>query len=318
MDRTKLHVTLSPSFPHFKQFVLDERVDGVRFNTAGISLAETEKELAILATVVNDIPRSKVWIDVKGRQPRVVKVHLDPERLIVTLNHPIVVDLAAEPIVVTFKAGADSGVLDRLEEDGRRLVFKPGGYSPFYTVHPGESLHIRHPSFDIITQNGIFTELEKEKIRTAVKTGITRFYLSFVWRQEDADELRAVAGCDLEINLKIEDEKGLDFVRSGFHKRRDETLMLARGDLYASIKRPMDILQAYRLLIGKDPEAYVGSRLLLSTVNDVPACTDLSELAWLYDLGFRNLLLCDELCVKGSLLEVAVNVVEEFRQKYST
>ncbi len=38
--------------------------------------------------------------------------------------------------------------------------------------------------------------------------------------------------------------------------------MAARGDLYVEINTPHDILNATKLIIEKDPEAIVGSRML--------------------------------------------------------
>ena len=93
--------------------------------------------------------------------------------------------------------------------------------------------------------------------------------------------------------------------------------MAARGDLFVEVFQPHLILEAMKLIVRKDPEAYVGSRVLLSLVNSpVPECCDLTDLAWLYDTGYRKIMLCDELCLKESLLARAVNVLEAFRQSY--
>ena len=57
--------------------------------------------------------------------------------------------------------------------------------------------------------------------------------------------------------------------------------------------------------------------LLLSVITDpVPSCADFHELAWLYDIGYRNMMLCDELCLKDNLLTRAVNVFQSFNIKY--
>jgi len=49
----------------------------------------------------------------------------------------------------------------------------------------------------------------------------------------------------------------------------------------------------------------------------VPRCADLSDLAWLYDIGYRSFLLCDELCLEEQLLRNAVNVFAAFREDYA-
>ena len=41
------------------------------------------------------------------------------------------------------------------------------------------------------------------------------------------------------------------------------------------------------------------------------------ELAWLYDIGYRSMMLCDELCLKDELLELAVSAFDAFRTDYS-
>lgn len=48
----------------------------------------------------------------------------------------------------------------------------------------------------------------------------------------------------------------------------------------------------------------------------VPACADFSDLAWLYDIGYREMMLCDEICLKDVLLSAAVNTFHAFRLSY--
>ena len=43
----------------------------------------------------------------------------------------------------------------------------------------------------------------------------------------------------------------------------------------------------------------------------------MSQLAWLYDIGYRNFMLCDELCLRGDLLGTAVNVFSAFSSSYA-
>jgi len=95
--------------------------------------------------------------------------------------------------------------------------------------------------------------------------------------------------------------------------------MAARGDLYVEVNQPHDILNACKLVVSKDKEAFVGSRMLLSIIQNrhgVPSAADFSELAWLYDIGYRNFLLCDELCLKENWLGAATNAFDAFRESY--
>ena len=117
--------------------------------------------------------------------------------------------------------------------------------------------------------------------------------------------------------LKIEDKRGLDYVKHTFVKTPNTRLCLARGDMYVELERPHEILNATRLLIQKDPDALCGSRLLLSTITDpVPSCADWNELAWIADIGYKNMMLCDELCLKEELLARAVNAFQAFKESY--
>lgn len=307
MNDLKLMVTLWPSFPHFGRFACDERLIGIRMNSAMISNPELEAELLRLPSFAPKVP---LYFDIKARQPRVVAVHRNHVSLHITVNHPISVAL---PTVVLFKAGADWAVLREITEEGRRLIFDGG---PQYTVDPGESFHIRDASFNLDYTG--FTESELQKIEQVRTFGFDKYFLSYVECQRDVDMFLDLVGTDVEVYLKIETKRGLQYVAEEFQKRPNLRLVAARGDLYVEIDRPHDILSATKLIIEKDPEACVASRLLLSVIPEpVPSCADFSELAWLYDIGYRTMMLCDELCLKEELLATAMNVFESFRGVYT-
>jgi pyruvate kinase len=300
-----LMVTMWPSFPHFAKFALDRRLAGVRLNTAMVRVDEIADEL-LKASLIGGAP---FWVDVKGRQLRVVESRPYKDHLELVINHPIRVQT---PVEVVFKAGEDWAVLKEVVDHGHRLVFDGG---PEFMVKDGESLHIRHPSMEVGGDQ--FSEAELEKISAARKAGITRFFLSYVQSQRDVDEFRRLVGKDAQVILKIEDNKGLQYVAEEFRKTPGTSLMAARGDLYVEIERPHRIAEALRLIIRRDPEASVGSRILLSVVNGpVPSCADFLELAWLADIGYRKFLLCDELCLRQALLSAAVDAFDQFRQDH--
>lgn len=303
--RLDLMVTMWPSFPHFAKFATDKRLSGVRLNTAMVKVDEIGEELKKAATI-GGVP---FWVDVKGRQLRVVESRPYKDRLELILNHPIKVKT---PVEVIFKAGEDWALLKEIVDHGYRLVFDGG---PEFMVIEGESLHIRHPSLEVGGDQ--FSEAELEKISVSRKAGITKFFLSYVQSQRDVDEFRSLVGKDAEVILKIEDIRGLRYVSEVFKKTYGTSLMAARGDLYVEIERPHKIVEALRLIIRKDPKASVGSRILLSVVNcPVPSCADFLEIAWLADVGYRKFLLCDELCLKEPLLSAAVDAFDQFRNDY--
>ncbi len=299
----ELLVTLWPSFPHFKRFAKDKRLTGVRLNSAMMSNPELDKELATIKATGKTCP---LFFDIKGRQPRVVEVIPNTDHLDLRLNHPIAIDT---PCKVYLKGGADTAVLDHLEEDGQRLVFRGG---PNYRVRSGESLNLRDPSLQI--KGDLFTPEEIRKVEKCKASGFTRYFLSYVEKSSDVDHFRELVGKDAEIWLKIENMNGLKYVAESFQKADNLVLVAARGDLYVEIDRPHMIADALRLIVGKDPEACVASRIFLSLSDGpIPSCADFLELAWLHETGYRRMMLCDELCLKEDSLAAAVNAFEAFR-----
>ncbi len=302
----ELLVTLWPSFPHFPRFVADRRLAGIRLNSAMMAVSDLDKELALVAEHGGTVP---LWYDVKGRQLRVTEAIESEDHLELRLNHPISVDT---PTVVLFKAAADRALLERLEDGGQRLVLK--GW-PQWKVRPGESLHLRDPSLKV--HGDLFTETELAKISKVKAAGFTKWFLSYVESQRDVDAFLELVGKDAEVFLKIENQAGLNYVANDYRPRKGLRLLNARGDLYCELPRPHQILEATKMIVEKDPEACVGSRILLSVIHEpVPSCADWSELAWLRDIGYNSMMLCDELCLKESLLGTAVNAFEAFRNEY--
>lgn len=301
-----LSVTLWPSFPHFPRFSRDRRLSSIRLNSAMMSTTELDEELEKISHMDIEMP---LYYDIKGRQLRVTEWIQNDKYLDIRINHAISV---STPTPVLFKAGADVALLHEVLEDGKRLKFLGG---PEFLVKPGESLHIRDATLEVFGDQ--FTPIELEKIHKVRDAGFNHWFLSYVQSQKDVDEFRKLVGRKAEVALKIEDKQGLEYVRNYFVKTPNTRLVLARGDMYVELDRPHEILAATKLLIDRDPEAICGSRLLLSTIQDeVPSCADWNELAWLSDIGYKNFMLCDELCLKEELLSRAINAFQAFRDDY--
>ena len=301
------HLTLWPAFPHFPRFAGDVRVQGIRLNSAMMEASEIDEEFERLIRKA----RVPLWFDVKGMQLRIREVICGPDQdhLEFRLNRPVTVKT---PCRVEFKAGEDAAECIEVKDGGTHFVFRGG---PFYEVREGESIHIRHPHE---VSGPVLLDYEVEKIERVLSLGFTQFYLSYVWEQRHVDEFREAVGREAFVMLKIENRPGLDWIANEWKKQERTSLVAARGDLYVEVNRPHEIMMAVKLLIEKDPTATVGSRLLLSLVDSgVPRCADLSDLAWLYDIGYRSFLLCDELCLKDELLGRAVNVFDAFRDEYA-
>lgn len=302
-----LFVTLSPSMPHFARFAKDERLQGIRINSAMMHIDEISKEMELIEKAKATVP---LWFDIKGRQLRITNVILKEDRVEIDINHPISVDL---PVNVLFKAGRDVAELIDIKEKGTRLIFTPK--QPHFSLKVGESIHIRHPSLKI--HGPLFTQLEKEKIKIAQAAGFSNWCLSYVESLEDILTFREqIQYRNHKLIAKIENKKGLNYAKQ-YKPLKDVYLMAARGDLYVELDRPHDILPAMRDIIKSDKNAFAGSRMLLTCIeNPLPEAADLAELAWLYDIGYRNFMLCDDLCIREDRLVRAVNVFEAFRNSY--
>jgi len=339
LEKDKQHLeclaTLSPEQPQFVRFMNDSRLSGLRMNNIALPTEDLRHALEWTKTQKITVP---LFGDAKGRQLRVVKAIELPDHLELIINHAITVNT---PTPALFKAGTDSALVERLEDDGTRLVFRRG---PRYKVRDGESLHLRDRSLRVV--DSLFTEVEKEKIALIRKAGITRWFLSYVEEKRDIAEFQELVGKDAEIWLKIESEKGLEYVAHDWVKRDNLILVAARGDLYVEVERPHLVVDALKLIIEKDPEACVGSRILLSLTDapvptdlllyalklaetnpeecvkrlkcifstmtagsPVPSCADMMDIAWLYEHGYRKMLLCDNLYLKEEWLDTALNVL---------
>lgn len=307
LKRANLNVTLWPAFPHFERFCADERIQGIRLNSAMMDASEIDQDFE-MAISKAEVP---LWFDIKAMQLRIVDVvkGMDHDHLEIRLNRPI---HCKTPTPVWFKAGEDCALLDHIEEDGRLLIFDGG---PSFEVRVGESIHVRNPELEV--GGPIITDSEIEKLHRVIDMGFSRFYLSYVYHQSHVDALRDIVGPDADVILKIENKWGLHWVQNDFERTPHTNLCAARGDLFVEIDRPHEIMSASRAIIDADPDAVVGSRMLLSCIHDeVPSCADLNELAWLHDTGFQNFLLCDELCLEEELLARAINVFQAFRNEY--
>jgi hypothetical protein len=77
------------------------------------------------------------------------------------------------------------------------------------------------------------------------------------------------------------------------------------------------MMDALKLIIEADPGASVGSRFLLTTLEKpTPECADFLEIAWLYDIGYRRMMLCDSLCLREEPLARSVSIFNAFKLSY--
>jgi pyruvate kinase len=243
-----------------------------------------------------------LWVDLKGRQLRVVGAAIPPYTE-VHLSHHIRVDT---PVDAFFNDGNEC--VRVVAVDGDRLILEDG---PRRLVGPGESVNIVHPSLKV---EGTLTETDRAYLSAMRELGLKRVMLSYVESPSDADEVKGLLP-DAELMLKIETQRGLDYARK--HRASQGQLMAARGDLYVEVLRPHRIVSALRDIIEADPQAVVASRIFDSLAHTpIPVSADVSDAAYLISLGYRTFLFGDAVCLQRDPLLEALNLVEEIAGEF--
>lgn len=237
-----------------------------------------------------------LWVDLKGRQLRVVGAAIPPYTE-VKVSHPIRVDT---PVDAFFSDGNEC--VRVMAVDGPRLILEDG---PRRLIGPGESINIVHPSLKI---EGSLTATDRAYLAAMADLGLKRVMLSYVESPADAAEVkRLLPGA--EVLLKIETQRGLKLARqqgaAGGH------LVAARGDLYVEVLQPHRLISALRDIIVADPQAIVASRIFDSLAyQPVPVSADIGDVAFLLSLGYRTFMLGDAICLKRDSLIESLNLLE--------
>jgi pyruvate kinase len=237
-----------------------------------------------------------LWIDLKGRQLRVVGAAIPPYTE-VRLSHRIRVHT---PIDAFFSDGREC--VRVMAVDGERLILEDG---PRRLVGPGESVNIVHPSLEI---EGTLTETDRAYLAAMAEAGLKQVMLSYVESPSDVEEVqRLLPGA--AVMCKIETQRGLAFARK--HGATLGRLMAARGDLYIEVLRPHRIVSALRDIVAADPGAVVASRIFESLAHDpVPESADIGDVAFLLALGYRTFLLGDAVCLRRDSVLEALNLLQ--------
>lgn len=283
-------VTVPPYASFIDEVAAHPIVSGLRLNTV-MPLREGPGE------ALDRLSRfgKPLWVDLKGRQLRVVGAAIPPFSE-VFLSHKIQVQT---PVDVFFSDGREIGRI--VTVDGNRIILEDG---PRRLIGPGESVNIIHPSLII---EGTLTDADKAYLAAMRERGLRKVMLSYVEQTADAQEvLDLLPGA--EVVQKIETERGLDFSRRTGSKHG--RLMAARGDLYVEVLRPHNILRALKTVIQADPNAIVASRILDSLAyQPVPESADLGDLGFLLEIGYRTFMLGDQVCLKRDTVIEALNVL---------
>jgi pyruvate kinase len=284
-------VTAPPYAPFLDEVARHPVVCGLRLNTV-MPLKESPAEvLERLAGLGRPL-----WVDLKGRQLRVVGAAIPPYTE-VHLSHPIHV---RTPVDAYFSDGRERVRVAAVA--GSRLILEDG---PHRLIGPGESVNIVDPSLRV---EGTLTETDLVYLAAMKELGLRRVMLSYAEQPSDVEEVQAHLP-DAEVILKIENRRGLAYARA--HKATYGRLMAARGDLYVEVSRPHRIVGALRDIVAADPDAIVASRIFDSLAhNPVPESADIGDVAFLLSLGYRTFMLGDVTCFHRDTVLEALNLLE--------
>jgi pyruvate kinase len=297
MVRIDAIVTAPPYAPFLEEVVAHPIVSGLRFNTV-MPIKESPRELLARLSSLG----SPVWVDLKGRQLRVVEAALPPFTE-VRLSHRVRVRV---PCDAFFSDGREHARVAAV--DGHRLILEDG---PRRFVGPGESVNIVDASLEV---EGTLTDTDRTYLDAMRELGLNRVMLSFVERRGDVDEVRERLPA-AEIALKIESRRGLDLVADcGASLGR---LVAARGDLYVEVYQPHRIVGAVMRILAADPTAIAASRLFPSLARGpVPDAVDVGDAAFLIGAGYRTFMLGDDVCLRRDSVIAALNLLDAVAREF--
>ena len=253
-------------------------ISEVRYNTGGLSPYNPEVTIQKLKELAEKYNK-KLWIDLKGRQLRVAK-WADPKYECITLNHKIKV---TPPATILLRNGEGCNITHII--NGNQVYVDP---LPRHAVGAGQSVNIIASDLKI---DGYLTIKDMEYLEICNKLGVNNFMASFVEDFNDIADILKMAP-NANIVLKIESKKGMELVNSYIP---GASLMAARDDLY--IQTGLDMMKHLKTIIEKDKNAICASRIFMSLEhNDTPDFCDYEDLEYMYSLGYRRFMLCDNVC----------------------
>ena len=323
-------VTVPPYAPFIEEVAAHPICAGLRLNTV---MPLREPRIDVLRRISGY--GAPLWVDLKGRQLRVVGGAVPPYGA-VPISHRIEAPLPAD---AWFSDGRERakivGIVGPGEGDGAdpdrplpagagcALILEDG---PRRFIGPGESVNVTHPRLKIHGGLTAGDRLWLEAMGQLPAEG-RKIMLSFVEHASDAEEVRGLLP-GAEVIEKIESVRGLEHARrqgasgayqavraasdgvSGNSGAPGSRLMAARGDLYVEVGQPHRILTAMRWIIAADPRAVLASRVLGSLARSpTPDCADISDVALAHALGYRTVMLGDEVCLRRDSVIGALNLL---------
>jgi pyruvate kinase len=284
-------VTIPPYARYIDEVAAHPIVSGLRLNT----VMPLKEEISSLLQRLSGYGKP-LWVDLKGRQLRVVGAAIPPYTE-VQLSHHISVDT---PVTAFFSDGREHSEVIGVNDD--RILLADG---PRRLIGPGESVNIPHPSLKIC---GSLTDTDRAYLAAMCELGLRHVMLSFVESSADAADVQSLLP-NVELVQKIESMRGLQHARR--HGSAQGRLMAARGDLYIEIGQPHCVARAVRDIVRADPQAIVASRLFDSLAyGAVPASADIGDAAYLIEIGYRTFMLGDSICFQRDSVIEALNLLQ--------
>ena len=296
----KAIATIPPHADFIDEVLAHPAVSGIRLNTVMPIKGSLEDMLKKLDDKAK-FRGKDLWVDLKCRQLRIKNYGVPPFTSI-DLTHNISVNT---PTKAYFCDGKESATV--LEVDGNRLIMQEG---PRKVVGPGESVNIPDPTLKV---EGYFTDTDKKYINAGNKVGLRHYMLSFVEGQNDIDLFKKYCP-DAEVAAKIESRKGINYVGEW---KKDSRLMAARGDLFVELKMPHYVVMAVEGIVKTDPDAIAASRIFNSlTYSLEPSCEDIGDVDNLMRMGYKTLMLGDDICMHRDSLLSGLNLLEVMAKRY--
>lgn len=287
-------VTIPPYAPFIEEVVKHPVVSGLRLNTVMPIKGKLEDTLSRLRDAAAK-ENKELWIDLKCRQLR-VKTYGIPPFTEIELTHNIKVNT---PVTAYFSDGRERATV--LAVEGNKLIMQEG---PKRVIGPGESVNIPHASLEI---EGYLTETDQLYLDAGRQLGIKNYMLSFVENEKDREAVIKKIP-EASIVEKIESLKGIEYVKEKYDGKA--SLMAARGDLYIELKKPHKIIKALENIINKDPTAIAASRIFSSLSQSLePSCADIGDADNLTRMGYKTLMLGDEICMHRDSVISALNLL---------
>lgn len=297
----KAIVTVAPYCPYIDEIVAHPAVSGIRLNTA-MSVEKNTSLEDLLKSLQDHAGDKDLWIDLKCRQLR-VQGYWTPPYTEIELSHKIKVKT---PVTAYFNDGNQKETILKVEEN--RLYMQSG---PRRVVGPGEAVNIPDHSLEI---EGFFTDTDKKYIEAGKKVNANKYMLSFVEKKEDIDSFKKIYP-GAEILAKIESRKGINYIKNEW--KNESGLMTARGDLFLELKMPHYIIEAQELILKKDKNAVIASRILESFDESLePSCSDINDLDNLMRMGYKRFMFGDKLCMHRNSIISALNLFYEMTERY--